>query len=132
MFFLLFQGQQRQTGRRRCSLHALLQHLRQCRTSLGPLLHASLPGGQHRPPPTTLQQKVNTPYYIHRFFKHKFNRYVDYFAGLLSHHIKINAAPLYLTHVTVLGAPGFQKGGCRAFLKLYEGHTPIYTSGELI
>uniref|UniRef100_A0A1Y1NBS7 SH2 domain-containing protein n=3 Tax=Photinus pyralis TaxID=7054 RepID=A0A1Y1NBS7_PHOPY len=56
-------------------------------------------------------------------------RYVDYFAGLLSHNIKVNAAPLYLTHVTVLGAPSFQQGGCRAFLKLYEGLTPVYTSG---
>ncbi|XP_060527899.1 tensin-1-like isoform X7 [Cylas formicarius] len=56
-------------------------------------------------------------------------RYVDYFAGLLSHNIKINAAPLYLTHVTVLGAPVFQNGGCKAFLKLYEGQTPVYTSG---
>lgn len=58
-------------------------------------------------------------------------RYVDYFAGLLSHNIKINAAPLYLTHVTVLGAPAFQQGGCKAFLKLYEGQTPVYTSGKM-
>nr|XP_022919173.1 tensin-like isoform X4 [Onthophagus taurus] len=56
-------------------------------------------------------------------------RYVDYFAGLLSHNIKINTDPLYLTHVTVLGAPKFQAGGCRAFLKLYEGQNPVYTSG---
>ncbi|XP_017780364.1 PREDICTED: tensin, partial [Nicrophorus vespilloides] len=56
-------------------------------------------------------------------------RYVDYFAGLLSHNIRINSAPLYLTHVTVLGAPNYQNGGCEAFLKLYEGHTAIYTSG---
>ncbi|XP_074032700.1 focal adhesion protein tensin isoform X6 [Leptinotarsa decemlineata] len=56
-------------------------------------------------------------------------RYVEYFAGLLSRNIKINSAPMYLTHVTVLGAPSFQDGGCKAFLKLYEGHTPIYTSG---
>ncbi|XP_065163862.1 tensin-1 isoform X5 [Atheta coriaria] len=56
-------------------------------------------------------------------------RYVAYFAGLLSHSIKINSAPLYLTHVTVLGAPAYQNNGCRAFLKLYEGQTPIYTSG---
>ncbi|KAH1013828.1 hypothetical protein HUJ04_002766 [Dendroctonus ponderosae] len=55
-------------------------------------------------------------------------RYVDYFAGLLSHNIRINAAPLFLTHVTVLGAPSFLNGGCKAFLKLYEGHTPVYTS----
>ncbi|CAH1104712.1 unnamed protein product [Psylliodes chrysocephalus] len=56
-------------------------------------------------------------------------RYIEYFAGLLSHNIKVNAAPMYLTHVTVLGAPVFQHGGCKAFLKLYEGHTPVYTSG---
>ncbi|CAG9814924.1 unnamed protein product [Phaedon cochleariae] len=56
-------------------------------------------------------------------------RYVEYFAGLLSHNIKINASPMYLTHVTVLGAPAFQSGGCKAFLKVYEGHTPVYTSG---
>ncbi|CAG9858791.1 unnamed protein product, partial [Phyllotreta striolata] len=56
-------------------------------------------------------------------------RYIDYFAGLLSHNIKVNAAPMYLTHVTVLGSPSFHQGGCKAFLKLYEGHTPVYTSG---
>lgn len=57
-------------------------------------------------------------------------RYVDYFAGLLSGNIRINAAPLYLTHVTVLGAPMFEtNGGCKAFLKIYEGLTPVYTSG---
>lgn len=59
-----------------------------------------------------------------------FFRYVDYFAGLLSHNIKINAAPMYLTHVTVLGAPAFQQGGCKAFLKLYQGQTAVYTSGK--
>ncbi|XP_066256869.1 tensin-2 isoform X6 [Euwallacea similis] len=56
-------------------------------------------------------------------------RYVDYFAGLLSHNIRINTAPLYLTHITVLGTPSFQNGGSKAFLKLYEGQTPVYTSG---
>ncbi|XP_076270893.1 focal adhesion protein tensin isoform X29 [Rhynchophorus ferrugineus] len=56
-------------------------------------------------------------------------RYVDYFAGLLSRSIKMNAASLYLTHVTVVGAPAFKNGGCQAFLKLYEGHNPVYTSG---
>lgn len=55
---------------------------------------------------------------------------MDYFAGLLSGNIRINAAPLYLTHVTVLGAPTFENnGGCKAFLKVYEGLTPVYTSG---
>ncbi|XP_069691756.1 tensin-3-like isoform X5 [Periplaneta americana] len=68
-------------------------------------------------------------------------RYVEYFSGLLSGSIRINSAPLYLTHVTVLGAPAFEPaegreggavdaaGGCRAFLKVYEGLIPVYTSG---
>ncbi|XP_075211677.1 focal adhesion protein tensin isoform X4 [Lycorma delicatula] len=58
-------------------------------------------------------------------------RYVDYFSGLLSGSIRINSAPLYLTHVTVLGAPALETGGggCRAFLKVYEGLVPVYTSG---
>ncbi|XP_052125905.1 tensin-1 isoform X4 [Frankliniella occidentalis] len=75
-------------------------------------------------------------------------RYVDYFSGLLSGSIKINSAPLYLTHVTVLGAPSFEPthpdgpdpgggapgaaggvaGGCRAFLRVYEGLVPVHTS----
>ncbi|XP_039278903.1 tensin-1 [Nilaparvata lugens] len=61
-------------------------------------------------------------------------RYIDYFSGLLSGNIRINSAPLYLTHVTVLGAPAFDggggsAGGCRAFVKVYEGLVPVYTSG---
>jgi tensin len=62
-------------------------------------------------------------------------RYVEYFSGLLSGSIRINSAPLYLTHVTVLGAPAFEPaegrgggrggaidaaGGCRAFLKVRQ------------
>ena len=55
---------------------------------------------------------------------------MEYFSGLLSGSIRINSAPLYLTHVTVLGAPAFEPpegrdggavdaaGGCRAFLKV--------------
>ncbi|KAL1123686.1 hypothetical protein AAG570_001459 [Ranatra chinensis] len=76
-----------------------------------------------------------------RFLDHKIGelqlpsnrRYVDYFAGLLSGSIRINSAPLYLTHVTVVGAPAFETsgcgGGCKAFLKVYEGLVPVYTSG---
>lgn len=60
-------------------------------------------------------------------------RYVDYFAGLLSGNIRINSAPLYLTHITVLGAPAFEANAegvvCRAFIKIYEGLVPVYTSG---
>lgn len=67
---------------------------------------------------------------IKKLIHQTFCRYVDYFAGLLSHHIKINAAPLFLTHVTVLGTPSLQHGGCKAFIKLYEGHSHVYTSGK--
>ncbi|XP_066902260.1 tensin-2 isoform X3 [Halyomorpha halys] len=57
-------------------------------------------------------------------------RYVEYFSGLLSGSIRINSSPLYLSHVTVLGAPNFiSSGGCRAFIKVYEGLVPVYTSG---
>lgn len=57
-------------------------------------------------------------------------RYVEYFSGLLSGSIRINSSPLYLSHVTVLGAPNFiPSGGCRAFIKVYEGLVPVYTSG---
>ncbi|XP_034947399.1 tensin-3 isoform X2 [Chelonus insularis] len=55
-------------------------------------------------------------------------RYIEYFTGLLSGSLRINPSPLYLTHITVLGVPLFEPIGCRAFLKIYEGLTPIYTS----
>uniref|UniRef100_A0A0C9QTL5 TNS_0 protein n=1 Tax=Fopius arisanus TaxID=64838 RepID=A0A0C9QTL5_9HYME len=55
-------------------------------------------------------------------------RYIEYFSGLLSGSLRINPSPLYLTHVTVLGVPLFEPTGCRAFLKVYEGFTPVYTS----
>ncbi|XP_062853704.1 tensin-1 isoform X1 [Trichomycterus rosablanca] len=57
-------------------------------------------------------------------------RYVQYFAGLLSGHIKINNKPLFLHHVIMHGIPNFEsKGGCRPFLKIYQGMQPVYTSG---
>ncbi|XP_033209424.1 tensin-3 isoform X2 [Belonocnema kinseyi] len=55
-------------------------------------------------------------------------RYVEYFSGLLSGSLRISPSPLYLTHLTVLGVPLFEPTGCRAFLKVYEGLTPVYTS----
>ncbi|XP_043283567.1 tensin-3 isoform X13 [Venturia canescens] len=55
-------------------------------------------------------------------------RYVEYFSGLLAGSLRISPSPLYLTHVTVLGVPLFEPTGCRAFLKVYEGLTPVYTS----
>ncbi|XP_031788600.1 tensin-1 isoform X11 [Nasonia vitripennis] len=55
-------------------------------------------------------------------------RYIDYFSGLLAGSLRISPSPLYLTHLTVLGVPLFEPTGCRAFLKVYEGLTPVYTS----
>ncbi|XP_043467306.1 tensin-3 isoform X4 [Leptopilina heterotoma] len=55
-------------------------------------------------------------------------RYIEYFSGLLSGSLRISPSPLFLTHVTVLGVPLFEPTGCRAFLKVYEGLTPVYTS----
>ncbi|XP_050591080.1 tensin-1 isoform X2 [Bombus affinis] len=55
-------------------------------------------------------------------------RYIKYFSGLLSGSLRISQSPLYLTHLTVLGVPLFEPTGCRAFLKVYEGLTPVYTS----
>ncbi|XP_052455237.1 tensin-1-like isoform X1 [Carassius gibelio] len=57
-------------------------------------------------------------------------RYVHYFVGLLSGHIKINNKPLFLHHVIMHGIPNFEsKGGCRPFLKIYQAMQPVYTSG---
>ncbi|XP_068561222.1 tensin-1 isoform X3 [Cebidichthys violaceus] len=57
-------------------------------------------------------------------------RYVEYFSGLLSGHIKINNKPLFLHHVIMHGIPNFEsKGGCRPFLKIYQAMQPVYTSG---
>ncbi|KAF7661330.1 hypothetical protein LDENG_00263950 [Lucifuga dentata] len=57
-------------------------------------------------------------------------RYVQYFSGLLSGHIKINNKPLFLHHVIMHGIPSFEsKGGCRPFLKIYQAMQPVYTSG---
>ncbi|XP_017892052.1 tensin-1 isoform X13 [Ceratina calcarata] len=55
-------------------------------------------------------------------------RYIKYFSGLLSGSLRISQSPLYLTHLTVLGVPLFEPTGCRAFLKVYEGLKPVYTS----
>ncbi|KAG7463795.1 hypothetical protein MATL_G00180430 [Megalops atlanticus] len=57
-------------------------------------------------------------------------RYVQYFSGLLSGHIKINNKPLFLHHVIMHGIPNFEsRGGCRPFLKIYQAMQPVYTSG---
>ena len=57
-------------------------------------------------------------------------RYVHYFAGLLSGAIQINSSALYLHHILIHGVPNFDtKGGCRPFIKVYQGMHPIFTSG---
>ncbi|XP_033727865.1 LOW QUALITY PROTEIN: uncharacterized protein LOC117317245 [Pecten maximus] len=57
-------------------------------------------------------------------------RYVEYFYGLLSGAIKINSNPLYLHHIVIHGVPNFDtQGGCRPFIKVYQGMQNIFTSG---
>ncbi|XP_076304149.1 tensin-3-like isoform X3 [Tachypleus tridentatus] len=57
-------------------------------------------------------------------------RYVHYFAGLLSGAIKMNNNSLYLHYVIIQGVPNFDfKGGCKPFIKIYQGMQPVYTSG---
>ncbi|KAL8566605.1 hypothetical protein ACOMHN_054827 [Nucella lapillus] len=57
-------------------------------------------------------------------------RYLHYFAGLLSGAIKINTNPLYLHHILIHGVPNFDtRGGCRPFIKVYQGMQPIFMSG---
>lgn len=95
---------------------------------------------------------------VHVFLVSAALRYVEYFSGLLSGHIKINNKPLFLHHVIMHGIPNFEsKGGeglvhicnhthtctlfilnnflkncvpgCRPFLKIYQAMQPVYTSG---
>ncbi|XP_054722320.1 tensin-1-like, partial [Uloborus diversus] len=57
-------------------------------------------------------------------------RYVHYFAGLLSGAIRMNNNPLYLHRLIIHGVPNFDaRGGCKPFLKIYQGMQLIHTSG---
>ncbi|GAB1606464.1 tensin-1-like isoform X6 [Argonauta hians] len=57
-------------------------------------------------------------------------RYVHYFTGLLSSAININSEALYLHHILIHGVPNFDSvGGCRPFIKVYQGMQPMFTSG---
>ncbi|KFM74955.1 Tensin-1, partial [Stegodyphus mimosarum] len=57
-------------------------------------------------------------------------RYVNYFTGLLSGAIRMNNNALYLHRLVIHGVPNFDsRGGCRPFLKIYQGMQQIYTSG---
>ncbi|XP_012546536.2 tensin-1 isoform X3 [Bombyx mori] len=56
-------------------------------------------------------------------------RYIDTFAGLLAGQIRVNAAPLQLTHVSVAGSLATPSAPTIAFLKIYENFVCVYTSG---
>ncbi|XP_045520492.1 tensin isoform X2 [Pieris brassicae] len=56
-------------------------------------------------------------------------RYIDTFAGLLAGQIRVNSAPLHLTHVSVAGSLAAPSTPTIAFLKIYENYTCVYTSG---
>ncbi|KAL4708121.1 hypothetical protein ACJJTC_009900 [Scirpophaga incertulas] len=56
-------------------------------------------------------------------------RYIDTFAGLLAGQIRVNAAPLHLTHVSVAGSLAAPSSPTIAFLKIYENFVCVYTSG---
>ncbi|XP_049864999.1 tensin isoform X2 [Pectinophora gossypiella] len=56
-------------------------------------------------------------------------RYIDTFAGLLAGQIRVNAAPLHLTHVSVAGTLASPATPTIAFLKIYENFVCVYTSG---
>uniref|UniRef100_A0A671LC52 Tensin 1b n=1 Tax=Sinocyclocheilus anshuiensis TaxID=1608454 RepID=A0A671LC52_9TELE len=54
-------------------------------------------------------------------------RYVHYFAGLLSGHIKINNKPLFLHHVIMHGIPNFEsKGGGRTHCCTFNSSVQFY------
>ncbi|KOB78534.1 putative tensin [Operophtera brumata] len=55
-------------------------------------------------------------------------RYIDTFAGLLAGQIRVNAAPLQLTHVSVAGSLAAAAAPTIAFLKIYENFICVYTS----
>ncbi|XP_037068851.1 tensin-2-like [Pollicipes pollicipes] len=65
--------------------------------------------------------------YIH-YFQH-LPQYVNYFAGLLSGLIQINSSPLGLHHLVLVGSPQLRPaGGCRIFVRVYQGMVPVWTS----
>ncbi|XP_035243649.1 tensin-2-like isoform X2 [Anguilla anguilla] len=58
------------------------------------------------------------------------NRYIYYFAGLLSGGIKMNSSPLFLHQVLIPSLPSFHtEGGYFPFLKIYQSMQLVYTSG---
>lgn len=57
-------------------------------------------------------------------------RYVHYFSDYLEGKVQLNTGPIFLHHVIIHGIPTFDtRGGCKPFLRVYEGLKLIYTSG---
>ncbi|XP_032218321.2 tensin isoform X2 [Nematostella vectensis] len=60
-------------------------------------------------------------------------RYVHYFSDYLEGKIKLSSEPMFLHHVIVHGIPNFDsKGGCKPFLRVYDGLKLVYTSGVFL
>jgi hypothetical protein len=65
-----------------------------------------------------------------------YQRYIQYFAGLLSGNIKINSTALYLRHITLESPPCLHQRAAtnnnewRSFIRIYEGKKCVFISGE--
>ncbi|XP_067316087.1 tensin-2 isoform X5 [Pseudorasbora parva] len=59
------------------------------------------------------------------------NRYIYYFAGLLSGAIKMNSSPLFLHQIHIPTLHNYQSGGGYSpFLKIYQSLQLVYSSGK--
>uniref|UniRef100_A0A673HZT5 Tensin 2b n=1 Tax=Sinocyclocheilus rhinocerous TaxID=307959 RepID=A0A673HZT5_9TELE len=59
------------------------------------------------------------------------NRYIYYFAGLLSGSIKMNSSPLFLHQIHIPALLNHQSGGSYSpFVKIYQSLQLVYTSGK--
>ncbi|XP_050969505.1 tensin-2 isoform X2 [Labeo rohita] len=59
------------------------------------------------------------------------NRYIYYFAGLLSGAIKMNSSPLFLHQIHIPALLNYQSGGGYSpFLKIYQSLQLVYSSGK--
>ncbi|XP_048055246.1 tensin-2 isoform X7 [Megalobrama amblycephala] len=59
------------------------------------------------------------------------NRYIYYFAGLLSGAIKMNSSPLFLHQIHIPALHNYQSGGGYSpFLKIYQSLQLVYSSGK--
>lgn len=67
-----------------------------------------------------------------------YQRYIEYFAGLLSGQIRMNSAALHLNGVIMESPPCLHyrtitsENEWKSFIKIYEGHRCVFISGEKI